>query len=95
MNLEPPIVVIPMARWDKIAEKALRFGMTMSTEVKVVHVDSDDARCGGHDVGRHGAEAAAEAGLPEPELITVKSNYRTIISPLMDVVLKLEEEYPR
>ena len=41
-GLEPPIVVIPMARWDKITEKAMRFGMLMSPLVKVVHVDSDD-----------------------------------------------------
>jgi hypothetical protein len=34
------------------------------------------------------------AGLPEPELISVKSSYRTIISPLIDVVLHLEEQYP-
>ena len=42
-GLEQPIVVIPMARWDKITEKAMRFGMTMSDEVKVIHVDSDDS----------------------------------------------------
>jgi hypothetical protein len=30
----------------------------------------------------------------EPELVTVKSSYRTIISPLMDYVLKLEDEFP-
>jgi hypothetical protein len=42
-GLEPPIVVIPMARWDKMTEKAMRFGMLMSPMVKVVHVDSDDS----------------------------------------------------
>ena len=36
-----------------------------------------------------------KAGLPEPELISVNSSYRTIISPLMDVVLKLEEKFPQ
>src|SRR5271156_6237164 len=33
-NLERPIVVIPMARWDRIAEKAMRFGLLMSKEIK-------------------------------------------------------------
>ncbi len=42
-GLEPPIVVIPMATWDKVTEKAMRFGMLMSPMVKVVHVDSDDS----------------------------------------------------
>ena len=41
-NLEQPIVVIPMARWDKITEKAMRFGLLLSKEIKVVHVHSDD-----------------------------------------------------
>jgi hypothetical protein len=94
-NLEPPIVVIPMARWNKISEKALRFGMTMSTNVKVVHVDSDDGDAVDtmwHDMV---LTPLRKAGLPEPELICVSSNYRTIISPLMDVVLKLEVDYPQ
>jgi len=50
-GLEPPIVVIPMARWDKITEKAMRFGMLMSPLVKVVHVDSDDTDGAGAGAG--------------------------------------------
>ena len=42
VNLEQPIVVIPMARWDRITEKAMRFGLLLSKEIKVVHVHSDD-----------------------------------------------------
>jgi len=93
-GLEPPIVVIPMARWDKITEKAMRFGMLMSPEVKVVHVDSDDANALAvvwHDMV---LVPMREVNHPEPELITVKSTYRTILSPLMDYVLKLEHENP-
>src|SRR5579875_970146 len=40
-GLEQPLVVVPVARWDKIAEKALRFALVMSNEVKVVNVESD------------------------------------------------------
>jgi len=93
-GLEPPIVVIPMARWDKITEKAMRFGMLMGSEVKVVHVDSDDADALAvvwHDMVLTPMRAVNH---PEPELITVKSTYRTILSPLMDYVLKLEHENP-
>ena len=42
VNLQEPIVVIPMARWDRITEKAMRFGLLMSKEIKVVHVHSAD-----------------------------------------------------
>ena len=46
VNLQEPIVVIPMARWDRIAEKAMRFGLLLSKEIKVVHVHSDDEEGG-------------------------------------------------
>ncbi len=94
-NLEPPIVVIPMARWNKISEKALRFGLTMSPNVKVVHVDSDDEKAVDTMWNDMVLAPLRIAGLPEPELICVNSSYRTIISPLMDVVLKLEVDYPQ
>ncbi len=93
-GLEQPIVIIPMARWDKISEKAMRFGMLMSQEVKVVHVHGDE---------QNAMEAAwepfilrplREGGLKEPELVCVSSDYRTILSPLMDYILKLEAENP-
>jgi len=93
-GLEPPIVVIPMARWDKITEKAMRFGMLMSPVVKVVHVDSDDSDALGAVWAEMVLKPVREHNMAEPELITVKSNYRTILSPLMDYVLKLEDENP-
>jgi amino acid transporter len=93
-GLEPPIVVIPMARWDKITEKAMRFGLLMSPIVKVVHVDSDDADMLGAVWEEMVLKPIRESSLPEPELVTVKSSYRTILSPLMDYVLQLEDENP-
>jgi amino acid transporter len=93
-GLEPPIVVIPMARWDKITEKAMRFGMLMSPVVKVIHVDSDDADALGqvwHDMV---LIPVREHNMAEPELVTVRSSYRTILSPLMDYVLQLEDDNP-
>lgn len=96
-NLENPIVVIPMARWNKVAEKALRFALTISTNVKVVHVDSDDEDANALEKVWHNMVLVPlrAAGLSEPELIGVKSSYRTILSPVMDVVLRLEEVYPQ
>jgi amino acid transporter len=93
-GLEAPIVVIPMARWDKITEKAMRFGMLMSPVVKVIHVDSDDTDSLGAVWAEMVIKPVREHNVAEPELVTVKSNYRTILSPLMDYVLKLEDENP-
>jgi amino acid transporter len=93
-GMEPPIVVIPMAGWDKITEKAMRFGMLMSPIVKVVHVDSDDADALGRVWEEMVLKPVRAHKQAEPELITVKSDYRTILSPLMDYILKLEDENP-
>jgi len=93
-GLEAPIVVIPMARWDKITEKAMRFGMLMSPTVKVLHVDSDDSDALGLVWEAMVLAPVRENHMPEPELVTVKSSFRTIISPLMDYVLKLEDDNP-
>ncbi len=96
-NMEQPIVVIPMARWDKITEKALRFGLLLSKDVKVVHVHSDDAEA---DVGLESVwdnfirKPIVEKGMTMPELVTIPSTYRFIVSPLMDYIIKLEAQFP-
>ncbi len=96
-GLQEPLVVIPMARWDKITEKALRFGLLLSKEIKVVHVHSEGAE------GDEGLETVWEElimvpirqeKLQEPQLVTIPSNFRFVISPLMDYILKLEDENP-
>ena len=93
-GLEPPLVVIPIARWDKISEKAIRFGLVMSTEVKIVTVKSDIDDGFGHDWDRMVMEPIRASGVPLPELVTVHSSYRTIISPLMDYIMWIEKEHP-
>jgi amino acid transporter len=94
-NLEEPIVVIPMAGWNRVSEKAMRFGLLMSKEIKVVHVHSEDEL--------HGIEEEWEEkillpirgkGIAEPELVTIHSSYRFIISPLMNYILSLEADHP-
>jgi hypothetical protein len=96
-NLHPPIVVIPMARWDRITEKAMRFGLVLGKELKVVHVHSEGAE---GDAGLESVwdemilQPIQREGLSEPELVTLPSTFRFVISPLMDYILKIESENP-
>ena len=94
-NLQEPIVVIPVARWDRITEKAMRFGLLLSKEIKVVHVHSDDEE-GGIDQlwDEHVMAPIKNEGLQEPELVIIPSSYRFVITPLMDYILELEEKNP-
>jgi amino acid transporter len=94
-NLEQPIVVIPMARWDKITEKAMRFGLLMSQEIKVVHVHIEADELSLESVWEENVMIPIRAaGLQEPELVTIESTFRVTVSPLMDYVLKLERDNP-
>jgi hypothetical protein len=94
-NLEEPIVVIPMARWDRISEKAMRFGLLLSKEIKVVHVHSDDEQGSLDEVWDDFiVEPIQRAQLQRPELVTIPSTYRFVISPLMDYILDLEQKNP-
>ena len=94
-NLEEPLVVIPMAGWNRISEKAMRFGLVLSTDVRVVHVHSEDET---HGIDKDWQEKVLgpikRKGLPEPQLVTIPSSYRFILSPLMAYILQLEETHP-
>ena len=94
-NLTQPIVVIPMAQWDRITEKALRFGLLISKEIKVAHIYSEDdpdtlVSCWDEMV----AEPLKKQGMEEPELVRIQSSYRFVIAPLMDYILGLERDNP-
>ena len=90
-----PLVVIPMAGWNRISEKALRFGLLLSTDINVVHVHSEDE---GHGIDEEWEEKILGPirlqNMCEPKLVTIPSNFRFIVSPLMDYILRLEAENP-
>ena len=94
-NMQAPLVVIPMAGWNRISEKALRFGLLLSKEIKVVHVHSDDEA---HGIDKDWEDKILapirESGYTDPELVTIPSSFRFIVSPLMDYILRLETENP-
>jgi amino acid transporter len=95
VNLQEPIVVIPMARWDRITEKAMRFGLLLSKEIKEVHVHSDDEEGSLDEIwDEHVMAPILREGLQVPELVTIPSNYRFVINPLMEYILELEQKNP-
>ncbi len=92
-NLQNPIVVIPIDRWSKIAQKALRFAYSLSHEVRAVHISAGDEThdefC--RDWARFADAPARAAGLPPPELAVIDSPYRLVLTPILDYVLELEK----
>jgi amino acid transporter len=87
----PPLVVITIDRWNRIAQKGLHFAMSMAPEVLAVHVDygqeSDTLASRWAELVE---EPARKAGLSAPRLVVLKSPYRFVIRPILDYVLDLE-----
>ncbi|HMD22169.1 MAG TPA: APC family permease [Alloacidobacterium sp.] len=87
-DLQPPRVIIPMDKWNRISEKGLRFALAMSPEVEAVHVDCGDEDNSICNVwGDTVLAPIRAAGLPEPRLTTIKSPYRFFITPIVEHVL--------
>lgn len=92
-EVQEPIVVLPIDRWSRISEKALSFALSMSSDIRCVHVvtsDDFDPFC---DTWQELiAKPLRDSGRPMPRLITLKSPYRYVLQPLVDYVLNVEKE---
>jgi amino acid transporter len=88
-----PIVVVPIDRWSRIGEKALSFALTMSCEIRCVHVqtgEGSDPLCDGWE--NNIVAPLRAAGRCIPKLVTLKSPFRYVIHPIVNYVLDLERE---
>ena len=94
-NLQEPIVIVPIIEWSTIAENALRFAMTLSREVEVLHVESEDSSNSLKTVWRSRVEEPArEAKQTAPRLTVLESPYRLVVEPIIDHVLDVERTNP-
>ena len=93
-NLKPPLIIVPLDRWSRLTEKALRFALSMSPDIIAVHVETSDSDttsiC---DEWEHKVAAPLrEAEMKVPQLVRLQSPYRFVLAPVMDFVLKKEKE---
>jgi amino acid transporter len=94
-NLNEPLIIIPLDRWSRMSEKAVRFAMKLSDEVQAVHVDAEECYEEVKQMWQHNvAEPFKEAGRVAPELVLIESPYRFVLGPLVDYILKVESECP-
>ena len=84
-----PIVIVPVARWNSVAQKALRFALTLSDDIRVVHVEGeDDSLLQNWDDWVE--KPSREAGLPVPKLVKLPSPFRTVIHPIVEHIFQAE-----
>jgi amino acid transporter len=92
-DISEPIVVLPIDRWSRISEKAVCFALSMSSDIRCIHVlltDETDQFC--DEWEQKIAAPLRAAGKCVPRLVTIRSPYRYILQPVVDYVLSVERE---
>jgi amino acid transporter len=89
-DVREPIVVMPIDRWSRISEKALLFAITLSSDVRCIHIQSgEESDPISNDWDHLIAEPLRKEGRPRPTLVTQRSPYRYILQPLVDYIISI------
>jgi amino acid transporter len=94
-NLREPLVIVPILTWNKVAQKGLRFAVTLSSEVQALHIEcekDDGSFC--RSWTRYVEEPAKRAGRAAPCLVELSSPFRFVVNPIVDYILELERKTP-
>ena len=94
-GLRPPLVILPVQHWSRLAQKALQVALTISPDVQAVHVctEGEDKELQAQWVELV-EDPAKAAGFPDVKLVQLESPYRFVITPIVDHVLKVQQEHP-
>jgi amino acid transporter len=94
-DLLEPLVIVPIIAWNSIAENALRVALSLSREVEVLHVESEDSGRSLKELWPSCVEQPArEAKQAIPRLTVLKSPFRFVVQPILDHVLEVERKNP-
>jgi len=89
--VQEPVVVMPIDRWSRITEKAVSFGLSLSTDVRCIHVQSGEEP---DEISRVWQKQVVDplhlACKPVPKLVVLTSPYRYILQPLVDYILAVK-----
>jgi amino acid transporter len=92
-EISEPIVVLPIDRWSRITEKALSFALSMSSDIRCLHVqtgsDPDEIS---QDWEKDVAAPLRAVGKCVPKLEILQSPFRYVLAPVVDYVLTVERE---
>jgi amino acid transporter len=92
-EISEPIVVLPIDSWSRITEKALSFALSMSNDIRCLHVQTGEAPdeiC--RDWEADVAAPLRAAGKCVPKLEILQSPFRYVLQPVVDYVLAVERD---
>ena len=88
-----PIIVVPIDRWSRITEKALSFALSLSNDIRCVHVqtaEEPDEIC--KEWNKYVADPLKKAGKCVPKLEVLQSPFRYVLQPMLEYILRVERE---
>ena len=95
-NLFDPIVVVPLKRLDRVARKALRLALSMTPEIHVLQIFSEELNT--DDLRKVWRELVEEPvrllNRPPPRLVVRQSEYREFFGPLLKYLKELASQHP-
>jgi hypothetical protein len=99
-DTRPPILLVAIQEWDRLAGKALRLAVTLSPDVVAIHLTHlmgpQTEESGKHlqaQWRRDVETPAAAAGLPVPRLVVLPATRRAIHEPILKFVDEPEERF--
>ena len=99
-GIAPPILVLPLQRWSRVAEKVLRFAYTLSQDLFVLHIgrEGEDQRNSEEDDlmtvwDQYIEKPAVQTGFAPPKLVVLQSPYRLVITPIFKYIMELERKH--
>ena len=93
---QSPIVVLAAGAWNKMTQHGLKFALRLSSEVHVLQVrtENDSIEELHENWNLLIASPAQAAGIRQPTLVILTSDYREFFSPFVEHILELEVKHP-
>src|SRR5205823_3438588 len=95
-ELPAPLIVIPLKRLDRVARKALRLALTLSSEIRAVQILAEELKTDDltHCWNELVEEPVQRTGHKPPQLVVIPSAYREFFGPLLDYLRTVGDENP-
>lgn len=97
----PPLVLVPIKQWDRLARKAVEYALRLSPDVTALHISAlkgpdatDEEESLRQDWQAFVEAPAVRAGLRPPQLRLVPSEFRSMTVPVLRAIEAARREEP-
>ena len=97
----PPVVIVPINRWDRLSRKAIEYALRLSPDVTALHITRLEGPGVEEAIGRlkqnwkkYVEAPSRENGIKPPHLKIVRSEYRNLVTPVLDAVKAIDDRDP-